>query len=269
MTLPSWAREPLVHFLFAGALLYAFFAWSGGSEVDPASRVIDVDKDQQAQLAVQFERVMGRAPTDAELDAQIDRFVRDEVLYREALRLGLDQGDAVVRRRLVAKMDLAAGAAAERAAVDDETLRAYFDSNRDRYAEGTSLTFDQLLFSDEGSARAALGRLAASDGWQFEGERSTLPRTIDGKSMRDVGGVFGEAFARSILELEPGNGWQGPLQSGYGWHVVRLRKRSSAAANFEAIRAQVENDWRSEEIADRKRQAYELLRDAYRIEIDR
>lgn len=67
MTLPGWTREPLVHFLIGGALVFAFFAWRG-EEVDPASRVIDVDRETQAQIALGYERLMGRAPTDAELD---------------------------------------------------------------------------------------------------------------------------------------------------------------------------------------------------------
>nr|WP_255548172.1 peptidylprolyl isomerase [Erythrobacter ani] len=259
----------MVHFLAAGALVYALSAWSGGSSVDPASRVIDVGQDQQAQLAIQFERVMGRSPTDAELDAQIDRFVRDEVLYREALRLGLDQGDAVVRRRLVSKMDLAAAAAAESATPDEAVLRAYFSSNSERYRADISMSFDQLLFSDEAAVRVALDQLEANDSWQKTGERSALPPSMDRKSLRDVRRVFGEEFAQAILRLDQGSEWQGPVRSGFGWHAVRMREQSRATADFEAIRAQVENDWRSAEIAARKEQAFKLLRDAYRIEIDR
>ena len=82
-----------------------------GGDVDPASRSIVIDREQQAQIALVFERTMNRPPTDAELDAQIERFIRDEVLYREALRLGLDQGDAVVRRRMAQKMDILASSA--------------------------------------------------------------------------------------------------------------------------------------------------------------
>lgn len=135
MTLPAWTREPLVHFLVAGFVLFVALTWSSGGAVDPASRVIDVDRETQAQLSLQFERTMGRAPTDAELDGAIERYVRDEVLYREAIRLGLDQGDAVVRRRLVSKMDLSASAAAEAAEPTDEALRTFYNANRDRYAD--------------------------------------------------------------------------------------------------------------------------------------
>ena len=84
MTLPGWTREPLIHFLALGALVYIALTW-GGTPVDPASRVITVGPEQQAQIALSFERTMGRAPTDAELDAGIEKYVRDEVLYRSHL----------------------------------------------------------------------------------------------------------------------------------------------------------------------------------------
>ncbi|HCO45837.1 MAG TPA: peptidyl-prolyl cis-trans isomerase, partial [Erythrobacter sp.] len=93
-----WLRDPLAHFLIAGAVIWAGLALVG-EPVDPASRTIELSRERQAGIAFGFERMMGRAPTDAEMDSAIKRWVREEVLYREALRLGLDEGDAVVRRR--------------------------------------------------------------------------------------------------------------------------------------------------------------------------
>ena len=128
MRFPSWTREPLVHFLVAGVAIFALLAWRG-ADVDPASRSIAIDREQQARIALVFERTMNRAPTDAELDAQIERYIRDEVLYREALRLGLDRGDAVVRRRMAQKMDIIASSQAEAEQPSDEALQKHYDSN--------------------------------------------------------------------------------------------------------------------------------------------
>ncbi|MBV7258260.1 peptidyl-prolyl cis-trans isomerase [Erythrobacter crassostreae] len=269
MTMPRWTREPLVHFLIAGALVYAFFAWTGGTAVDPSSRVIDVDRNAQAELALQFERTMGRSPTDAELDAQIEQYVRDEVLYREALRLGLDQDDAIVRRRLVSKMDMAAGAAAEMAEPDDATLQAFLDDNKERYQTALNSSFDQLYFTDKTAAEAALGRVLGSDGWQGIGEAISLPPTMKSASQRDIRAQFGEEFSGVLAALETGEDWRGPLRSGFGWHIVRLRERSAGETGFDALRQQLSNDWRSAQVAERKERAFDLLRDAYRIEIDR
>ncbi len=264
MTLPGWTREPLVHFLIAGFALFALFGWRG-EPVDPASRVISVGDAELAQLALQFERTMGRAPTDAELDAQIERFVRDEVLYREALRLGLDQGDAVVRRRLVTKMDLSASAAAEAAEPDDATLQAYLNENRERYAGSTAVSFEQLYFSDETEARAALLYGTKTRG----GEPISLPRRMENAAPNAIEARFGEEFARAIAGIDPGEDWSGPIRSGFGWHLIRVSARESLDPDFEMLAPRIANDWRSEQIAERKERAYRVLREAYRVEIDR
>lgn len=270
MRFPDWTREPLVHFLAAGFVVFVALTWSSGGNVDPASRAISVDRQVQAQLALQFERTMGRAPTDAELDKAIERFVRDEVLYREALRLGLDQGDGVVRRRLVTKMDLSASAAAEGAQPDEEALRAFYNANRQRYAEAGVVSFDQLYFSSEGAARAARAGLATDSAWQGKGEAISLPSSLEAVGAQEVQTRLGEDFAAALTRLKPGKTWQGPIRSGFGWHLVRLRARGSGdPPPFGEIRQQVENDWRSAEIAARKDRAYEVLRDAYRVEIAR
>lgn len=262
MKLPGWAREPLVHFLALGAVLYVALTW-GGSPVDPASRVIDIGPEEQAQIALTFERTMGRAPTDAELDAAIERFVRDEVLYREALRLGLDQGDAVVRQRLVSKMDMSASAAAEAAEPDEATLRAFFEKNAARYGGEAMVSFEQAFFASEKEARDALASGSIS------GMPISLPANVEAMPTREVQSRFGEQFARALNGIEPGERWQGPIPSGFGWHLVRLSQRTSESLDFELVRDRVANDWRSAEIATRKDRAFDVLRSAYRVEIDR
>ena len=262
MRLPQWTREPLVHFLLVGAALYVALTW-GGTPVDPASRVIEVGAEEQAQIALTFERTMGRAPTDAELDAAIERFVRDEVLYREALRLGLDQEDAVVRQRMVSKMDMSAGLAAEAAEPDEATLRAYFDANAARYSGEAVVTFEQAFFESQLAARSARASGVVS------GEAISLPASLIDIPEREVQNRFGEQFTRELAALEADDGWQGPVQSGFGWHLVKLKNRKALPGDFEAVRERVANDWRIAEMAARKQRAFEILRSAYRVEIDR
>lgn len=261
MTLPGWAREPLVHFLALGGLVYLGLTW-GGTPVDPTSRAIVVDDEARAALALGFERVMGRAPTDAELDARVEQYVREEVLYREALRLGLDEGDAVVRQRMVAKMDMTASAAVEAPQPDDATLRAYLEANAGRYGGDALVSFEQAWFESEAAARAALGG-------DVKGGAISLPRAMEDAGRREVEARFGERFAAGLASLEPGGEWQGPIASGFGWHLVRLTGRRTVPAGFEALRDRLENDWRSDQIAERKTRAYEVLKSAYRIETGR
>ena len=262
MTLPGWTREPLIHFLALGALVYLALTW-GGTPVDPASRVITVGPEQQAQIALSFERTVGRAPTDAELDAGIEKYVRDEVLYREALRLGLEDGDAVVRQRLISKMDMSAGLGAQAGEPGDAVLRAFFEANLARYAGPAAVSFDQLFFDSQAAASAALiaGPVA--------GQRIDLPASVEDMPMREVQSRFGELFARTLTPLEPGDDWQGPLPSGFGWHLVRRRDRELGEADFDSLRERVLNDWRNAEIAARQQRAFATLREAYRIEIER
>ena len=269
MKLPGWTREPLVHFLVAGALVFAFFALRG-NEVDPASRVIDVDRETQAQIALGFERMMSRPPTDAELAGLIENYVHDEVLYREAIRLGFDRDDAIVRRRLAQKMDMAASARAETEIPSDATLKDWYNNHSAKFAEETRYSFDQLWFSDEAAAKAAMDGLEAGADWAKLGERISLPPSMEGEDRREVGDTFGELFLDALDGLEPGQAWHGPVASGLGWHAVRLRARvPGKIPPFENIREDVENDWRSATIEDRRDKAYQVLRDAYRVEIER
>ncbi len=269
MNLPHWTREPLVHFFAAGALVFAWFAWVG-EPVDPTDRVIDVDREMQAQIALGFERMMNRPPTDAELDGLIDQYVREEVLYREALRLGFDRDDAVVRRRMAQKMNMAATASVETAQPSDVELHKWYEENAQRFAEEMEYSFDQLWFEEEEQASSGLAQLRGSTDWrQLEGGIS-LPSTMDRNSRRDVLANFGELFVTRLNRIEPNSQWQGPVPSGLGWHLVRLRTRTTGKVPpLDKIRDEVLDDWRTATISERKERAYRLLHDAYRIEIAR
>ena len=253
-------REPLVHFLVAGALIFAWSAWRG-EPVDPADRTIEVGREQQALIALDFERTMQRPPTDAELDGLVERWVREEVLYREALRLGLDSGDPVVRRRLAKKMDFLAASQADLAQPSDAELSAWYDANAALFADTATFTFGQRYFAGEAEAAAAMDS-------GVEGEPSSLPSEITAAPYRDVAARFGSGFASAINGLGEGDRWQGPVQSGLGWHLVRMDKKTvGAAPPLESIRERVVSEWRLAKAEERRGDAYRALADAYTIEI--
>ena len=255
-------RDPLAHFLIAGAVIWGLLALRG-EPVDPADRTIVLSREEQAALALGFERTMGRPPTDAELAAQVDRWVREEILYREALRLGLDQGDPAVRRRLAAKMDELAGAEVETSSPSEEVLRQWHSANPDRFGGGGEVTFEQLYFDSQTAA------LDASGDREPSGMAISLPGGMDGVTIDEVSRVFGAQFVGEISQLPVSEDWQGPLPSGFGWHLVRLTKRSGVAVQpFESVRDKVEADWRNGTLANRRAEAYRLLRDAYTVEIE-
>jgi hypothetical protein len=257
-----WLRDPLAHFLIAGAVIWAGLALVG-EPVDPASRTIELSRERQAGIAFGFERMMGRAPTDAEMDSAIERWVREEVLYREALRLGLDEGDAVVRRRLATKMDELAGAEAALARPSEADLERWLVKHPDKYREGDRLTFRQVYYSSESAAARAL---ASRDP---VGEPISLPAEAVAVPLAQIRGTYGEAFTARLAELEPSSEWRGPVASGYGWHLVRLETRSAGKTpQLSAVRDRIEADWRAATIAERRQRAYAVLRGAYTVAIE-
>ena len=183
--------------------------------------------------------------------------------YREALRLGLDEGDPVVKRRLATKMDELASAQAELAQPSEGELRAWYRDNAADYSRGGLFDFEQAYFPTRDAALAARG-----DG-RPRGEPISLPRNVSGMSEREVGQTFGSEFAEGLSRLEASPEWQGPLQSGYGWHLLRVSNRENGnVPAFEEVRERVERDWRSHTIAARREAAFEVLREAYSVEVE-
>lgn len=257
-----WLRDPLTHFLVAGALLFAFFALRG-EEADPASRTIEVGRDVQARLSLGFERAMQRPPTDAELDGLIDRWVREEVLYREALRLGLDQDDVVVRRRLAKKMDGLASARAEMETPSNAVLGQWLADNAGQFERDGDLNFEQILFASEQAAQAALGDR------EPQGRSTSLDKVHTAQSRREIAERFGQKFAEDLMDLPVASEWQGPVQSGFGWHLVRLyHRKEGTVPPLEDIRDEVEDHWRSSTIAARRQRAFEVLHEPYTVVVE-
>ena len=262
-------REPLVHFLLAGLAIFAVLSWRVAPD-DPASRQIHLTRDDQARLSVGFAEVMGRPPTAAELDALLARWVRDEVLYREALRLGLDEGDAVIRKRLAQKMDMIAASAADAETPGEETLEQWLNTHPDRFAQDMKLTFDQLYFTSRDRAVVARTLLAGGANWTKVGDPVSLPAHFEAARRTTVSDEMGPDFAHALEGLTPGNAWHGPIESALGWHLVRLTARDPGVLpSLSAIRARVEDDWRAETARQRQDAAYRTLRDAYTVRIDK
>jgi hypothetical protein len=264
MNIKRWAREPLVHFLLGGIALFLFFAWKG-EPADPASRQIAISQEDRARMSLQWQRTMQRPPTDAELDALTNVWLREEILYREALRLGLDQGDAVVRKRMATKMDFLAASIAESAKPAEETLKQWLADHPQRFAADTAYSFDQRFFADKSDAEAALAK-----GEVGTGDTIALPKSGDAMSSRQVESKFGMAFLDNLRTLDADGEWAGPMPSGFGWHVVRVTKVAvGEVPPIEDIRARVENDWRLSTMEKRRDDAFQLLRDSYDVTVEK
>jgi hypothetical protein len=261
--------EPLVHFLVLGALLFYAYDWLGGETAPPPDEIV-VDDARVETLKNQFERSWQRPPSSQELDGLVDSWLREEIFYREGLALGLDQGDPVVRRRIAQKMDfISEGLLVE--APDEETLRAWFEENSDRYRVDPVYSLKQVYFDpgrfddDWAGAVAAANALLESGDEPEPAAGSLLPATMERAPAREVSRVFGMTFTES-LALAPVGKWHGPVPSGYGAHLVLVTGREAGrVAPFESVRQRVESDYLAQRREEANDALYESLRARYTI----
>ena len=257
-------REPLVHFAVLGALVFALF----GNATSADERRIVIDEGRVARIAGQYAQNFRRAPSPAELDALIRDDVKEEVYYREALRLGLDRDDEVVRRRMRVKMEAFGDTAEDIAAPDDATLQRWLAAHGERFAREATYAFEQrYLGGDATGAAARLRDLRA--GREFDGAAIPLPAQFEAIGAGEAAGLFGDEFA-AALDRQPLNEWSGPVRSGLGQHLVRVRQRQPAAPpRLATIRQRVENDWRAAMARERTERAYRALLKRYDVTIEK
>ncbi len=268
------AREPLAHFLIAGALVFLVASWRG-SVVDPADRTITIDEAKVTWLARQFEQTWQRTPSPAEIDQLIRDYVKEEVYYREALRMGLDQDDPIIRRRLRSKMEFLASSEVESTVPDNVELQALLDKNPARYATQARFSFDQVYLgdaSDDAVRDAASGVLVQLKRGENPARLSraiSLPASLEDADADSVTRRFGDDFAPALAKAPIGT-WIGPVASGYGLHLVRVRKAEAGVKpKLADVRQRVENDWRAETLETRTARAYQVLLDGYRVKIEK
>lgn len=265
-------RDPLFHFAVIGIALFAVFRSIGGWDGQPGASV-RVSAADVGLLEARWEQQWGRSPSAQEAEALIEAHVREEILYREALSLGLDRNDTIIRRRLGQKMEfLASDAEVARTPGDDE-LVALLEQQPERFRVPGRVTFEQIYFGGEAhgdklgeAANAALQAVRAGE--TVEGDRFLLARHQRGLSDDRVRQVFGDGFGEAVMALAPG-GWQGPIVSSYGLHLVFVEESQAARApSLDEVRDYAVREWQD---AQREKQAeafYRELRARYEVEIE-
>lgn len=268
---PRRSTDPLVLFLLLGLGVFALDLWParGGRE----GHVIEVTADEVERLHARWTAQWGRPPTGPELESLIAEAVDEEILYREAQRLGLDREDAIVRRRLAQKLTFIledAGGAPSADAVDE-----YFARHAERYRRPPRTTFDHVFLSADrrtdpaGDATALLPAIRAGggDGWQRLGDPFMLSRTYAERTDAEIAGMFGAGFADAVSAL-PEDSWSGPVESTYGMHLVRVHDRTpSRGPSLDELRDRVVADLREERRRESGRAAYRALRDDYEVRL--
>jgi hypothetical protein len=213
-------RDPLLHFLVLGGALFAALSWLDTQA--PAERIV-ITANQVAELSRAAELLQGRPPTESEIERLVAAAVREEVYYREALARGLDIDDTVVRQRMVEKMrELTENLVEPVPPATD--LEAWFDDNAAAFQIPEQVSFEQDFFSDVENARTALS--AGADP-SVAGDPTPLSDRYQEADVARIRTLFGEAFADAIFAAGM-NVWTGPLESGFGWHLVRVVEHTAA-----------------------------------------
>lgn len=264
----SWLRqalrEPIVHFLIAGSALFLLMSQFGAE--DNLDRSITIDEPEVARLASQWEQTWRRPPTPQQLDNLIRDDIKEEIYFREAMRLGLDVDDPIIRRRLRAKMEFLANSEIQNMQPTEAALQQFYAANKSRYAERPAFSFDQqFLGEDVREAKAAIDALNA--GGIAPAQPLSVAARLDDASSDSIAREFGDDFAESLRTLPVGR-WSGPVKSGFGWHAVRVQKvTASRLPPVSDIRQRVSNDWRAQTQVKREAAAYQALLDGYDIRI--
>jgi len=272
-----WLREPLLHFVLAGLVLFLVHQMLNPTAANrDASSRITLTEDDLRQITIAWQAQGRPLPTAEEMKRLVEVKIREEILYREALALGLDKNDTIVKRRLAQKLEfLAEDVAALRDPTVNE-LRAWFEKNAARFALSPRASFRHLYFSPDrrgGRARdeaaRALLKLAGKSG-DWPGARVLADPFMfqdhyDDRSFEQLANLFGQQFARAVLDLTPGS-WQGPIESGYGWHLVWVDSITPGRVPaFEEVEPDVKAEWVAEQRADAKRKAFEGMRARYEV----
>jgi hypothetical protein len=262
-------REPLLHFLVGGAVLFAVYAQVSGPGDVPRDRIV-VNEARVASLVQSFDRTWMRPPSAEELAGLIDDYVTEEVLYREALALGLDRDDLIVRRRMRQKLEFLHEGLAE-AEPDDASLRAFLVENPDRFRVPSRTTFEQVFVArGQGDAEVRVAEVAAqlrAGGDPLStGDPTLLPGRLDEALPTRIAGSFGEPFARALAGV-PLDAWT-RVESSFGLHLVRVSAREpERAPPFEEIRRAVTLEWAAEQRAEARRRLHKELRGRYEVEV--
>jgi hypothetical protein len=275
-------KEPLLHFIIAGAAIYVLFGWFGRAEYDDATtadNTIVITQGEIDWLTESWQKRWNRRPTEDELQGIVRAHVKETVLYREALSMGLDKDDTIVRRRLAQKLEFLAQDLIQPEPLTDNQLQTYFQQHIDRYQAPDLITFTQVFLDPDqrgdqtlADAKALKAKLIASERDPSEnadlGDSFMLQNYYPERSEADLAKLFGIEFARSLMELEPER-WHGPVLSGYGVHLVYIHEhRVSPPPQCAEVVDQVREDLEDEKRRQLNDEFLASLLDRYKVVIE-
>jgi peptidyl-prolyl cis-trans isomerase C len=263
-------RQPLLHFLIAGFTLFVLYAGLHRSTVIQDPQRIEITPEVVERITISWLARWQRPASEQQLQSLIDEHVKEEILYREALKLGLDKNDTIIRRRLAQKMDFLAEDVASLREPAPSVLEAWYNQHQDQYAPPPLATFHHVFFAlDKRGVNAQVQAQAALSGLtdrnSGKGDAFMFENAYTEQSRDQVARVFGSKFAISLFKQTPGS-WVGPVESGFGWHLVWIDALTKPPAPpFETVAQQVKSDWLSEQRSASKRANFDALKARYEV----
>jgi hypothetical protein len=271
-------REPLLHFMLMGFGLFLLHGWIAGPAAGSGNSVV-ITQGRIEQLAAGFSRMHQRAPAASELEALLDDAIREEIFYREAKALGLDQDDTIVRRRLRQKLEFVSDDVVPVPEPTDVQLRGYLQAHPEKFRSEARYSLSQVYLNPQrhgprlaGKMQTVLAQLqrtgAVADASKL-GDAFLLEHRFENVTAGELMRVFGTSFETALRAL-PTNEWRGPVPSGYGVHLVFVDKRDDGqAAALEHVRDEVRREWMHDQRQQANERFYADLRGRYEVTIER
>lgn len=266
-------REPLVHFLLLGAALFLIFGLTNRAGPASSDQQVVVSAGRIEQLATVFGKTWQRPPTSEELKGLIADFVLEEVYYRQAVAMGIDRDDTVIRRRLRQKLEFLTDDVSSLIEPTDEELAAYLADNQERFRTSATYTFRQVYFNPEKLGDTTEAYIAEQlerlrFGMEHGGDASPLAESFDQDSRQTVDGTFGMGFSEKLDKLTIGD-WQGPVRSEFGVHLISLAARTEGRLpELAEIRSVIQREWSNERRIANRRKMNDRLLEKYEVTIE-
>lgn len=272
-------KDPLLHFLLMGGVLFAVFQWGAGDGAAGISQIdeIVVTEGRVQTLYQTFGKVWQRAPTADELEGLIQDYIREEVLYREALAMGLDRDDTIVRRRMRQKIEFLSEDIASLEEPTEEELQEYLVAHPEKFRQDTRFSFRQVYLnadargqSPDADALALLARLREQDGDAASaGDRIMIEHSFKNETEREIERALGRQFLQALRDTPQGS-WQGPIVSGFGLHLVHISERiDGEVPELAEVRDIVLREWTAIKRTETNEAFYQMLRDRYKVTVEK
>jgi parvulin-like peptidyl-prolyl isomerase len=273
----KFIKEPLPHFVVAGALLFAAYTLiQGERSKEPTGEAVEIGAGQLRWLTETFKNQWQRPPDDQELRGMASNLIDEELLAREAHALGLDQDDTIVRRRLAQKLLFLIEDASGLVEPSETELRRFYAKNIELFRTQPRVSFSHIFFDPQkrrevlSDAKASLisMRTGSDKGVAAKGDQLLLGSSFEDMDEQSLAATFGPEFARTIIGLQPGI-WSGPIRSGYGMHIVQVRHLVPGKERpFEEVRADVAREWQRSRKESAKAAYLAKLRDKYGVRVE-